>query len=88
MAICPPGARISFDLDAVAALWEGRANLGVNLSKVTFLTNNEKRAILGFDAMPGENALPKNLPPPTADPPPPDNTDSVNGATLNGRSLQ
>ena len=48
-AICPPGARVSFDLDAIPALWEGRANLGKTLSKVTFLTTNEKREMLGFE---------------------------------------
>jgi phage portal protein BeeE len=48
-AICPPGARISFDLDAVPALWDGRANLGATLGRVPFLVTNEKRAILGFE---------------------------------------
>ncbi|MGY3615678.1 phage portal protein [Bradyrhizobium sp. USDA 10063] len=48
-AICPPGARVSFDLDAIPALWEGRANLGATLSRVNFLTTNEKREILGFE---------------------------------------
>jgi phage portal protein BeeE len=58
-AICPPGARISFDLDQVPALWEGRANLGKTLSVVTFLSNNEKREILGFEKKPGEDKLPE-----------------------------
>jgi phage portal protein BeeE len=48
-ALCPYGARVNFDLDAVAALWQGRADLGVKLSKVTFLTTTEKRAIVGFE---------------------------------------
>jgi len=48
-ALCPYGARISFDLDQVPALWEGRANLGKTLSQVTFMSNNEKRDILGFE---------------------------------------
>jgi phage portal protein BeeE len=47
-AICPYGARISFDFDGVAALWDGRARIGVMLSKVNFLTTTEKREILGF----------------------------------------
>jgi hypothetical protein len=47
-ALCPPGARIVFDYDSVPALWDGRAALGERLSRVTFLTTNEKRAILGF----------------------------------------
>jgi phage portal protein BeeE len=48
-AICPPGARISFDLDAIPALWKGRAELGETLSKVSFLTVTEKRAVLDFE---------------------------------------
>jgi len=47
-AICPPGARITFDLDAIPALWKGRAELGETLSKVTFLTATEKREVLDF----------------------------------------
>ena len=47
-AICPYGARICFDLDAVPALWEGRSKLGQGLSAVTFLTTTEKREVLGF----------------------------------------
>jgi Phage portal protein len=48
-ALCPYGAKISFDYDAIPALWEGRAALGESLSKVSFLTTNEKREILGFE---------------------------------------
>jgi len=48
-AICPPGARVQFDLDAVPALWEGRAMIGERLTRVNFLTSNEKRSILGFE---------------------------------------
>ena len=47
-ALCPPGAIIKFKLDDIAALWKGRAELGETLSKVTFLTVDEKRAMLGF----------------------------------------
>jgi phage portal protein BeeE len=67
-AICPYGARVSFDLDAVPALWQGRAILGVQLSKVNFLTTTEKRAILGFeptDKLPEVMTTP--LPGPQAD---------------------
>lgn len=81
-SICPVGARIRFDLDAVAAMWEGRASLGKTLSQVTFLTNNEKRDILGFEPMAGEDKLPVEqqlLPPPQ---------DTVEPATNGGRSLQ
>ena len=61
-SICPPGARVSFDLDKVPALWEGRANLGKTLSQVTFLSNNEKRDVLGFE--PKAGAVNDNLPEP------------------------
>jgi phage portal protein BeeE len=47
-SLCPYGAKIAFDYDAVPALWEGRAMLGQTLSHVNFLTSDEKRAILGF----------------------------------------
>jgi phage portal protein BeeE len=53
--LCPYGARISFDYDAIPALWEGRAQLGQTLSHVNFLTTNEKREILGFEE---DNTLP------------------------------
>lgn len=79
-SICPPGARISFDLDAVAAMWEGRANLGATLSKVTFLSNNEKRAILGFDPLAGQDELAEVNPPLSL--PPPEETAQANGSTL------
>jgi len=48
-AICPEGAIIEFDLDEIPALWKGRAELGETLSKVTFLTTDEKRKVLDFE---------------------------------------
>jgi phage portal protein BeeE len=51
-SLCPYGCRINFDLDAVPALWEGRATLGRNLSNVNFLTTDEKREVLGFEPDP------------------------------------
>lgn len=48
-AICPPGARVVFNYDAVPALWSGRSKLGESLSDVAFLTTNEKRKILGYE---------------------------------------
>jgi phage portal protein BeeE len=90
-SLCPAGARIRFDLDAVPALWEGRANLGKTLSQVTFLSNNEKRDILGFEQKPGEDN--DKLPPPNAKVPQlpgrdggadPENEPADNG----GRALQ
>jgi hypothetical protein len=94
-SICPPGARISFDLDQVPALWEGRANLGKTLSQVTFLSNNEKRDILGFEKKVASATLDDNdkLPPPDAKVPQlpgrdggpdPENPPADNG----GRALQ
>jgi len=50
--LCPYGARIKFNLDAIAALWEGRALLGKTLSAVNCLTTDEKRDILGFKPEP------------------------------------
>lgn len=90
-AICPPGARIVFDLDAVPALWEGRARLGKVLSDVNFLTTNEKRAVLGY---PDDNTLPSLITPtatipgnqsPEAQPPPPE-TNNVAPLRVNGRA--
>lgn len=60
-AICPSGARIMFDLDAVPALWQGRADLGLTLSQVTCLTTNEKRAVLDF---PPTSEIPAVMPAP------------------------
>lgn len=90
-ALCPYGARISFDLDKVPALWEGRANLGKTLSLVTCLSNNEKRAVLDFEPKPGADN--DKLPPLDAKPPQPANQtggpDPVNEpATNGGRALQ
>lgn len=73
-AICPPGARISFDLDQVPAMWEGRASLGVKLGQVPFLTTTEKRQILGFRP---DSRLPEVMTSPT---PQPDTADSNTGA--------
>lgn len=56
-ALCPPGIRVMFDLDAIPALWEGRAALGDKLSRVTFLTTDEKRAILGYRPDPSLPAI-------------------------------
>jgi len=48
-AICPPGCRVNFDFDRIPAMWEDRAKLGETLSRVNFLTSDEKREILGFE---------------------------------------
>lgn len=48
-AICPAGSRINFDYDTIPAMWSDRAKLGETLSRVNFLTSDEKREILGFE---------------------------------------
>jgi phage portal protein BeeE len=48
-AVCPAGARVNFDYDQIPAMWEQRAKLGETLSRVNFLTTDEKREILGFE---------------------------------------
>ena len=53
--LCPYGAKVFFNYDAIPALWEGRAKLGQTLSHVNFLTTNEKREILEFEE---DNTLP------------------------------
>jgi phage portal protein BeeE len=84
-ALCPPGARIVFDLDEIAALWQGRAALGETLSKVTCLTTNEKRKILDFEDTTEIPAVPA---PPTPfggdkpEPPVPAAEKHINGGLL------
>lgn len=48
-ALCPKGARISFDLDSIQALMHSRITSMKEASAVTFLTDNEKREMFGFD---------------------------------------
>jgi phage portal protein BeeE len=62
-ALCPDGACIKFDLDDIPALWAGRAALGESLSKVAFLTTDEKRAILDFEPDPTLPAIIGGTPP-------------------------
>ncbi|MBD3773770.1 MAG: phage portal protein [Rhodobacteraceae bacterium] len=50
-----PGARLAVDLDRVPALSEDRERLWAQVSAASFLTDNEKRALLGLDAK-GEDA--------------------------------
>jgi phage portal protein BeeE len=45
-----PGLNLSVDLDAVTALAEDRERLWANVSAADFLTNSEKRQMLGLDA--------------------------------------
>lgn len=46
--LCPPGIRISADLDSIPALAAGRIEAMKNVSFVSFLTTNEKRGLFGF----------------------------------------
>jgi len=71
-SLCPYGCRISFDYDAIPALWEGRAKLGQTLSHVNFLTTNEKREVLGYEE---DNELPALIGSTTSTPIPTDGTE-------------
>jgi phage portal protein BeeE len=46
--ICPPGVRISADLDSVPALAKSRITSMKEAEDITFLTTNEKRELFGF----------------------------------------
>lgn len=50
-AICPPGIRIRFDIDSIAALLPSRMETAATLEGVTYLTQNEKRQLVGFGSM-------------------------------------
>lgn len=47
-ALCPSGAKIMFDLDAIPGLADARANKAKSLQGVTFLSDPEKRILCGF----------------------------------------
>lgn len=47
-AICPPGVRIRFDYDSIDALRDHNIANAQKLETVTFLSNNEKRELVGF----------------------------------------
>ena len=49
--ICPPGVRISGDLDSIPALMQGRITSMSALNGVDFLTINEKRELFGWGSM-------------------------------------
>ena len=46
--VCPEGVRLAFDLDAMPALRDARADRAAKLEKVTFLTDDEKREMCGL----------------------------------------
>lgn len=54
LGICPPGARIRFDLDTIDAIQDSRAARSKSLESVSFLTNDEKREIAGFAPLTAE----------------------------------
>lgn len=47
-ALCPYGARINFNYDEIQAILDIRIDNAAKLSKVNYLTRNEKRAMTGF----------------------------------------
>lgn len=49
--LCLPGFQIVFDRDTIPALQESRIANAVELSKVDFLTENEKREMSGFEPL-------------------------------------
>jgi len=51
MALCPFGSRVCFDYDEIQAIADIRIENAAKLSKVNFLTRDEKRAMTGFEPM-------------------------------------
>jgi Phage portal protein len=64
-----PGATLTIDLDAVGALAEDRERLWAQVSGVDFLTLDEKRALVGYDAV-VVPAVADSVAQPSADAPP------------------
>lgn len=50
-AICPPGAKVCFDLDTIPAIASKRITQAVSLSQVNYLKRNEKRAMTGWEPL-------------------------------------
>lgn len=53
-ALCPYGARIVFDLDSIDAVQDSRATRSQKLSAVDFLTDDEKREVVGYAPLTAE----------------------------------
>ncbi len=53
-ALCPPGARISFDLDTIDAIQDSRVGRSASLKEVNFLTIDEKRELAGYPKLTSE----------------------------------
>lgn len=47
-AICPPGVRVRYDYDSIDALRDHNIANAAKLEPVTFLSNDEKRELIGF----------------------------------------
>ena len=74
-AICPPGARIFFDLDTIDALRDHNIANAEKLTGVGYLTKDEKRSLIGFEPLPAgkggdelDATKPKTPTTPPADP--------------------
>ena len=57
-----PDLRLEADKDAIPALGVEREALWTRIGQAQFLTVNEKRAALGFDALDGGDELPAQVP--------------------------
>lgn len=74
-AICPPGIRIRFDYDSIDALRDHNIDNATKLERVTFLSLDEKRELVGF--APVANTTTQAIPSPVSaapagpTPPPP-----------------
>lgn len=70
-ALCPPGARIVFDLDSIDALRDHNIDNAQKLGTVGYLMRDEKRELIGFGPLPagmGGNELDKDADPATTPP--------------------
>lgn len=77
-AIAVPGVRIRFDLDSIDALRDHNVANAAKLEPVTFLSNDEKREMVGFaPTKKPENTAVPSKPPAAAPATTPDNTPSA-----------
>jgi phage portal protein BeeE len=66
-AICPPGYEIYFDVDSLEPLRDARVRRMTAASKITFITDNEKRALFDMEPRPWGDEKP-NQPAPKPNP--------------------
>ena len=57
-ALCPAGYRIAFKLDTIPALQSARIARMMDLATVVFLTNDERRSLVGFPPLRADQKLP------------------------------